>query len=64
MVNNFEGNFGVAFWGKNYQAGGGGRELLPRKIIYRKIFVRQNHMRMGKLPKQGRWVYEGGEQSA
>jgi hypothetical protein len=40
---------------------GGGQKILTRKIIYRKIFLRQNHMLTTAEVKQGRWVYEGGE---
>jgi len=34
---------------------------LTRKMIYRKIFLRQNHMLTTAEVKRGRWVYEGGE---
>jgi hypothetical protein len=40
---------------------GGGRKLLARKIIYRKIISYQNHMLTTFEVKRGRWVYEGGE---
>ena len=40
---------------------GGGRKILARKIIYRKIISYQNHMRTTSEAKRGRWVYEGGE---
>jgi hypothetical protein len=40
---------------------GGGRKFLTRKMIYRKIFLRQNHMLTTAEVKRGRWVYEGGE---
>jgi hypothetical protein len=40
---------------------GGGQKLWTRKIIYRKIFLRRNHMLTTAKVKQGRWVYEGGE---
>jgi hypothetical protein len=39
----------------------GGRKFLTRKIIYRKIFLYQNHMWTMFEAKRGRWVYEGGE---
>lgn len=41
--------------------GGGGRNLLARKIIYRKIISYQNHMLTTFEAKRSRWVYEGGE---
>jgi hypothetical protein len=40
---------------------GGGQKSLTRKIIYRKILLRQNHMLTMAKAKRGRWVYEGGE---
>jgi hypothetical protein len=40
---------------------GGGRNLLARKIIYRKIIFHQNHMLTTFEAKRSRWVYEGGE---
>ena len=43
---------------------GGGRKFLTRKIIYRKIFLRQNRMLTSADAKRGRWVYEGGEAAA
>jgi hypothetical protein len=48
-------------FGKFLLAGGGGQRFLTRKIIYRKIFLRQNHMLTTAEVKRGRWVYEGGE---
>jgi len=40
---------------------GGGQKILTRKMIYRKIFLRQNHILTTAEVKRGRWVYEGGE---
>lgn len=39
----------------------GGQKILTRKIIYRKIFLYQNHILRTAEVKRGRWVYEGGE---
>ena len=39
---------------------GGGRKILARKIIYRKINFYQNHMLTNFVVKRGRWVYERG----
>jgi hypothetical protein len=40
--------------------GGGGRKILARKMIYRKINFYENHMHTSFIVKRGRWVYERG----
>jgi hypothetical protein len=48
-------------FGEFFVSWGGGQKNLTRKIIYRKIFLRWNHMLTTAKVKRSRWVYEGGE---